>query len=63
MKKSAIDLQAGDKIVGGEFASDVANVYTGVVKTTTIVDRGVQIGFEGGGYIVRSEGHIFEVVT
>lgn len=52
--REAINLQPGDVCVG----PSVDFSEHGVVKNTIVVDRGVQINWEGGTYTVRPEKYV-----
>ena len=55
--KRAIDLQPGDVCVG----PSVDFTERGTVKSTVVVDRGVQINWVGGMYTIRPEDYTLEV--
>lgn len=55
--KRAIDLQKGDVCVG----PSVDFSERGVVKSTVIIDRGVQINWQGGTHTVRPEDYLLDV--
>lgn len=57
IKKKAIDLMPGDRCTG----PSVDFTEKGVVKNTVVVDKGVQINWEGGTYTVRPENYELEV--
>lgn len=57
--KLAIDLKPGDKIVSDGTFPD--SLYSGVVKSVTVVDAGVQVNLAEGGCYTRPENHPFTV--
>ena len=57
VNKRAIDLQPGDECVG----PSVDFTEKGTVKSTTVVDRGVQINWVGGTWTIRPEDYNLEV--
>jgi hypothetical protein len=58
VSKRAIDLQPGDLCVG----PSIDFTERGTVKSTTVVDRGVQINWEGGMYTIRPEDYLIDVM-
>jgi len=56
-REPAINVQPGDRLDGPAVFADF-----GIVKSTTVIDRGVQVNFEDGMKVVRSEGYVFNVV-
>lgn len=58
--KKAIELMPGDYIRRIEDRPNI-HLYRGVVKTTVVVDRGVQINYEGGMHVVTGEATPVEV--
>lgn len=54
--KRAIDLEPGDVCVGPALFTEC-----GIVESTVVVDRGVQVNWAGGTCTVRPEDHEFEV--
>lgn len=55
----AIELRPGDKIEGCHFPP---SLYAGTVKSTVVVDRGVQINLEPSGYYTVPEDAPIEVI-
>jgi len=55
--KKAIELDEGDVCVG----PSIDFTERGIVKNTTVVDRGVQINWEGGTHTIRPEDYEIEV--
>jgi hypothetical protein len=54
VSKKAIDLQPGDRVERYEDRPAI-NLYRGVVKNVVVVDRGVQVNYEGSGFHVTAE--------
>jgi hypothetical protein len=57
IRKRAIDLDPGDVCVG----PSMDFTERGTVKNTTVVDRGVQINWEGGTWTIRPEDYYLDV--
>jgi hypothetical protein len=60
MEKTAIELTDGDMIRRLESCPAI-NLYRGTVKNIVVVDRGVQINYVGGTYVIVPENEIVEV--
>lgn len=60
MEKKAIEIQEGDVLTGR--GSGGVGAHYGEVANVVVVDSGVQINFKEGGYVIRPEDELLEVV-
>lgn len=57
--RRAINLMPGDVCVG----PSIDFTERGVVQSTVVVDKGVQVNWEGGTYTIRPEEYLFEIAV